>query len=54
MSREEQKEAGLNYSLEHVDFMIGTEDLSVVGVKDGKTYPIFKDGKWAIDLEKHD
>ena len=54
MSREEQKAAGLNYSLEHVDFMIGTEDLSVVGIKDGKSYPIFKDGKWAIDFKNCD
>lgn len=48
MSKEEQKQAGLNYSLEHVDFMIGTQDLSVVGIKDGKEYPVFKDGKWAF------
>ena len=48
MSKEEQKQAGLNYSLEHVDFMIGTQDLSVVGIKDGKEYPIFKNGKWAF------
>jgi aminopeptidase len=52
MSKEEQKNAGLNYSLEHVDFMIGTADLSIVGKKDGKLYPIFKDGVWAINFDE--
>ena len=33
----------------HVDFMIGTADLSVVGhCKDGSTVEIFKDGNWAF------
>ena len=33
----------------HVDFMIGSKDLSIVGVtKDGSRVQIFKDGNWAI------
>ena len=33
----------------HVDFMIGSKDMSIVGVtKDGKRVRIFKDGNWDI------
>ncbi|MDO4289323.1 MAG: aminopeptidase [Eubacterium sp.] len=49
MDPEALKAAGLNYSTTHVDFMVGTEDLSIVGVKkDGTEVQIFKDGDWAI------
>lgn len=51
MSREEQEKVGLNYSLEHVDFMVGTYDLEVSGIKDGKEYPIFRSGRWAIEFD---
>ncbi|MBO5224127.1 MAG: aminopeptidase [Clostridia bacterium] len=52
MSREEQEKVGLNYSLEHVDFMIGTRDLKIVGIKNGVEYPIFEQGNWAINFEE--
>lgn len=46
---EQCKEIGINDSMIHVDFMIGSKDLSIVGVtKDGKRVQIFKDGNWAI------
>ncbi len=49
MSPEQRKEVGINESMIHVDFMIGTRDLSIVGVdKNGKQIQIFKDGTWAI------
>ena len=49
MSPEEIKKAGVNHSMIHVDFMIGTADLSVVGTsEDGKKTQIFKNGEWAI------
>ena len=49
MSQEEIKKAGVNHSMIHVDFMIGTADLSIVGVsEDGRRTQIFKDGEWAI------
>ncbi|MBR3715494.1 MAG: aminopeptidase [Clostridia bacterium] len=42
-------EKGINESMIHVDFMIGTSDLSIVGVtRDGKRVQIFKDGNWAF------
>lgn len=48
MSTEELLAHGMNQSLEHVDFMFGTEDLSIVGKKaDGSEVLIFKDGNWA-------
>lgn len=49
MSEEEQAAHGLNDSAAHVDFMIGTPDLSITGyTRDGKAVPIFTDGNWAI------
>lgn len=42
-------EHGLNVSKTHVDFMVGTKDLSIVGTDaNGKEVAIFKDGNWAI------
>ena len=39
---------GVNDSLLHEDFMIGSEDLSITGVtKDGKEVPVFRDGNFA-------
>ena len=49
MSPEERLAVGINDSMNHVDFMIGTPDLSIVGIdKNGKEVQIFKDGTWAI------
>ena len=49
MTRKELATRGLNDSIEHVDFMIGTKDLKVEGIKkDGTHVPIFKDGDWVI------
>ena len=42
-------EKGINDSMIHVDFMIGTRDLSIVGVtRDGKRVQIFENGTWAF------
>ena len=48
MTKDQFDELGVNDSLIHVDFMIGTPDLSIVGYKDGKATQIFKDGNWAL------
>ncbi len=46
---EECKQMGINDSIVHEDFMIGSEDLSIVGItKSGKKIEIFKDGVWAF------
>lgn len=48
-SFEECKQLGINDSMIHVDFMIGSKDMSIIGItKDGKRVQIFKDGNWAI------
>ena len=49
MTVEECEKAGINSSMIHVDFMIGSKDMSITGItKDGKRIQIFKDGNWAI------
>lgn len=48
LTNEECEKLGVNSSMIHVDFMIGSKDMSIVGVtKDGKRVQIFKDGNWA-------
>ena len=40
--------AGLNDSMIHVDFMVGSPDLTITGTKaDGTTVPVFTHGDWA-------
>ena len=49
MSREELDARGLNYSIAHEDFMIGTPDLSIIGItQDGREIPVFTDGNFAF------
>jgi aminopeptidase len=48
MTKEQLVEHGVNQSHTHVDFMIGTDDLSVTGVTPaGEEVPVFVDGTWA-------
>jgi len=48
-SVEECEELGINSSMIHVDFMIGSKDMSITGVtKDGNRVVIFRNGNWAI------
>ncbi len=49
MTEEERKERGLNQSITHEDFMVGSADLSIVGTtRDGREIPVFVDGNFAI------
>ena len=49
MSQEEIKAFDLNDSIIHVDFMIGSADLSIVATThDGNEVQIFENGTWAI------
>ena len=51
MSKDELKARGLNDSITHVDFMIGTPDLSITGkTRDGREVPIFINGNFAPDI----
>lgn len=47
MTLEQLHGLGVNDSVIHVDFMIGAEDMTIIGVKDDKETVIFRDGKWA-------
>ena len=48
-TEEECHARGINDSIVHEDFMIGTEDMNITAVLDGgKEIPIFKDGNWAF------
>ena len=48
-TNEEMHKRGVNDSSIHVDFMIGTKDLSIIGIKrDGSEFTIFENGLWAF------
>ena len=48
-TREELEALGVNDSVIHVDFMIGTDDMSIDGItEDGETIAIFRNGTWAF------
>ncbi|MCE5172772.1 aminopeptidase [Paenibacillus profundus] len=49
MSQEELAAAGVNISITHVDFMIGSAEMDIDGIyEDGTVEPIFRKGNWAI------
>ncbi len=48
MTADEKIAAGVNESKEHEDFMFGSEDMQVIGVKGEKQIVIFKDGQFVI------
>ena len=47
-TEEEAQAMGINDSIVHEDFMIGTEDMSITAVTDKGEVAIFKDGNWAF------
>ncbi|UVI31466.1 aminopeptidase [Paenibacillus spongiae] len=49
MSPEELEQHGVNSSITHVDFMIGSADMDIDGIRpDGTVEPIFRKGNWAF------
>ena len=49
MTEEELKESGVNSSMTHVDFMIGSEDLEITGIThDGDEISVFRNGNFVI------
>ncbi len=49
LSEEEINKIGLNKSMIHVDFMVGSSDLNITATTySGESVAIFKDGTWAI------
>lgn len=52
MDKEALLSAGLNQSHTHVDFMIGADDLEIIGItSSGEEIPVFVDGRWAWSIE---
>jgi aminopeptidase len=48
MTDDQLQAAGLNRSLVHVDFMVGSADMDIDGIKaDGTRIPVFRNGDWA-------
>ncbi|MBQ3974902.1 MAG: aminopeptidase, partial [Lachnospiraceae bacterium] len=53
ISPEERTERGINDSMIHVDFMVGTRDLMIKGVRaDGSETVIFENGTWKLSLDQ--
>lgn len=49
MSEEELRAIGGNFSMNHVDFMVGTEDLTITGITaDGTEVTVFENGDWSF------
>ncbi|MBS4205902.1 aminopeptidase [Lederbergia citrea] len=49
MTQEELAENGLNSSITHVDFMIGSAEMDIDGITEtGEAEPIFRKGDWAF------
>ena len=49
MTEQERHDKGINDSIVHEDFMIGTEDMSITAItEDGKEVAIFRNGNWAF------
>ncbi|WP_374722742.1 aminopeptidase [Peribacillus tepidiphilus] len=49
MSPDQLKQHGLNQSITHVDFMIGSKEMDIDGItEDGKAEPVFRNGNWAF------
>ncbi len=49
MTAEQLAQHGMNQSIQHVDFMVGTKDIDIDGIGyDGKVTPLFRNGEWVI------
>ena len=49
LTEQQLAERGMNQSLQHVDFMVGTKDMDIDGIGfDGKITPLFRNGEWVI------
>ena len=49
LAEEKLKEARINQSISHVDFMIGDAEMDIDGIlEDGTRIPVFRKGNWAF------
>ena len=47
LTPDEVKARGGNSSLIHVDWMIGSDQIDIDGIKDGVRTPVMRKGEWA-------
>ena len=48
MTHEEREAKGVNHSILHVDFMVGSDDMHIRGQRaDGVWEDVFVNGRWA-------
>ncbi|WP_431802887.1 aminopeptidase [Halobacillus andaensis] len=53
MNEEQLDQSGVNHSLSHVDFMMGSAELDIDGVlKDGTREPVMRKGSWALNFNE--
>ncbi len=51
LSDEEFARRGGNYSMAHVDFMVGSDEMDIDGVlADGRVEPLMRNGNWAFEV----
>lgn len=49
MNEQELQDAGINQSITHVDFMMGSAEMNIDGIhQDGTKEAVFRNGEWAI------
>ena len=49
LTAEQLSELGMNSSIQHVDFMVGTKDIDIDGIDyKGNVVPLFRNGEWVI------
>ena len=49
LTPEQLASRGMNSSIQHVDFMVGTKDMDIDGIDyDGNVVPLFRNGEWVI------
>lgn len=51
MSPDQLQDVGLNRSINHIDFVVGSGDIEITGITaDGSKEPLIRNGEWAFDI----
>jgi aminopeptidase len=51
MSPEQLRDIGLNRSINHIDFVVGSDDVEITGITvEGSEEPLIRNGEWAFDV----
>ena len=46
LTNKDIKSFGGNSSMIHIDWMIGSKDINIDGIKENKIIPVFRNGEW--------